>query len=155
MQSSEAMFVKWVKDAYPRVFAVAVKRARARSNLGGLGDDLMGDVSVDTSAMTVDPAVTAAVDQAAADQSSSGTDWSSLISSIANAVGTVAPQIVQTQAQLDTIKINQQRASQNMRPITSQSLLTGQGLTSMFSGNTGVFLLVALLGGGLLLASKK
>lgn len=150
MSTSNALFVKWVKDHHPAVFAVAARRARTRSALGGLGDDLVGDVSVDTSTISVDPSVSAAVDQAAADQTSNDS-WSGLIDSIANAVTTVAPSIVQTQAQLSTIQLNQQRAAQGLSPVGSSSLLTGRGLT----GNTGLILLALLAGGALLLASKK
>jgi hypothetical protein len=150
MATPNALFVKYIKDQHPRVFAVAIKRARTRSALGGLGDDLTGDISVDTSAISIDPSVSAAVDQAAADQTSSS-DWSGLIDSIANAVTTVAPSVVQTQAQLATIQLNQQRAAAGLSPVGSTSLLTGTGLT----GSTGLILLAVLGGGALLLASRR
>lgn len=149
MATPNALFVKYIKDQHPRVFAVAVKRARTRSALGGLGDDLTGDISVDTSAISVDPSVSAAVDQAAADQTSSS-DWSGLIDSIANAVTTVAPSVVQTQAQLSAIQLNQQRAAAGLSSnVTANSLLTGVG------GSTGLMLLALLGGGALLLASRR
>jgi hypothetical protein len=150
MPTPNALFVKWVKTTQPRIFALAANRARTRSTLGGLGDDLVGDVSVDTSTVSVDPSVTAAVDQAAADQTSSDT-WSGLIDSIANAVTTVAPAVVQSQAQLSTIQLNQQRAAAGLPPIGATSLLTGAGLT----GSTGLMLLALLGGGALLMLSKK
>lgn len=149
--NANAQFVKWVKDRYPHVLAVAARRVGQKNALGGLGDNLIGDVAVDTSDISIDPSVSAAIDQAASSGFSSS--WSDIIDSLAGAIGTVAPQIVQTKADLATIQINQQRALNNQSILARGSLLSGQGLT----GSTPLLLIGGLLVGGfvLLQASRK
>lgn len=144
---STVEFVKWTQQHHPELYRAAVARVARKSALGGLGDNLTSDLVFDPSSLNVSDSAMNAIAQA---QGSSGNSWSDIITSIAGAIGTVAPQIVQTKAQLSTIQINQQRAAQGYPPIGSASLLTGQGL----GGNTGLMIGIAvLLGGGLLLMS--
>lgn len=140
---SMAVFLKWVKDTHPQVFAAAVRKAKAKTFLGGLGDDLVSDVSVDPNAITVDPSVSAAVDQASTD-SSTADAWSGFFSALSSAVSNVAPSIVQTKAQLATIQANQARAAAGYSAnVTPSSLLTGMGLSG---GSSSMILLVGGLG---------
>lgn len=148
-QQSQAMFIKWVKDTYPQVFAVAVKKAQRKTTLGGLGDDLLSDVSVNTDDISVNPTVAAAVDSAAAGNSSSS--WSGFLDSLTSAITSVAPAVVQTKADLAAIQMNQQRAAQNRGTITGKSLITGMGLT----GNSGMMIMAALGVGALLLVGTR
>lgn len=145
--NSKAVFLKWVRQNHPPVYAAAVRKAVQKNTLGGLGDDLISDVSVDTSSYQVPDSVNNAID-AASTSSSSASDWSGLLDSIAGAVTTVAPAIVQTQAQLATIQTNQQRAAAGLPPIGSTSLLTGSGLSStsglVLAGIAGVGLILLL-----------
>lgn len=142
---STVEFVKWTQQHHPDLYRAAVARVVRKSSLGGLGDDLTSDIVFDPGSVNISDSASSAIN-AAASGATSGNSWSDIINSIAGAIGTVAPQIVQTKAQLSTIQINQQRAAQGLSPIGSASLLTGQGL----GGNTGLILagglgLVALL----------
>jgi hypothetical protein len=148
---STVEFVKWTQQHHPDVYRAAVSRVIRKSSLGGLGDNLTSDLVFDPGSVNVSDSANSAIN-AAASGATSGNSWSDIINSIAGAIGTVAPQIVQTKAQLSTIQINQQRAAQGYPPIGSASLLTGQGL----GGNTGLMIgMAVLLGGGLLLMSGK
>jgi len=150
MNQAQVAFVKWVQQVHPTVYRAAVSRVARKNSLGGLGDDLTSDIVFDPGTVNVSASTTAALNAATSDIS--GNSWSDIINSLAGAITTVAPQIVQTKAQLSTIQINAQRAANGQRPITSTSLFTGQGLTS----NSGLMIgLAVLIGGGLLLASGK
>ena len=144
MSQVTAQYLKWVKDTYPIVFWTAVRKAKQKSALGGLGDDLVSDVSVDSENLTVDPTVTAAVDQASQDASTADS-WAGFFNALSSAVSTVAPQVVQTQAQLAAIQTNAQRAAANKSVVSSGSLLTGAGLTSSSGLLIGGLLLVGAL----------
>lgn len=141
-------FVRWTKANHPDVYNAAVARVGRKQSLGGLGDDLTSDLVFDPSSLGISDAVSSSLANSAAD--TSGNSWSDIINSVAGAISQVAPQIVQTKAQLATIQINAQRAANNQAPIGAASLLSGQGL----GGSTGMLVLVAaILGGGFLLAS--
>lgn len=149
---AQAQFLKWVKDHHPKVFWAAVKKVRQKSALGGLGDDLVSDVSVDSENLTIDPSVTAAVDQAAQDQSTADS-WAGFFSALSSAVSNVAPQVVQTQAQLAAINANAARAAAAKTPVTATSLLTGSGVSA---GGTAIALAIAaLIGLGILMKSRR
>lgn len=150
MSRAQIEFVKWVRQVHPQVYQAAVSRVARKSALGGLGDDLTSDISFDPSSININPSVSASIDAAT---SGSGNNWSDIINSLAGAITQVAPQIVQTKAQLSAIQINAQRAANGLPiNVTGASLLSGQGL----GGNTGLMIgLVALIGGGLLLARGK
>lgn len=116
MSQATARYLKWVKDSHPQVFAIAVKKVRMRTALGGLGDDLTSDLSFDPGTVAVDPSASAAVDQAA--NSSSVSDaWGSFFSSLSDAVSNIAPQIVKSKQELTQIQVNQQRASRGLGPL--------------------------------------
>jgi len=142
-------FVQWVKANHRPVYEAALKRVAQRNRLGGLGDDLLTDVSYDPSSANVPTDVTASLDSIAASNSNSASD---IIDSIAGAVTSIAPAIVQTQAQLSTIQINAQRAAQGLPPLGSTSLLTGQGLSAV---SPMVLLIGAAVVGGILLMKGK
>jgi hypothetical protein len=150
MSASNLAYLKWLRQAQPAVYKAAVTRVARASHLGGLGDDLLSDISFDPDSVSLSDTTTAAVDNAVTSSSSDGSSASDIIDSLASAVSTVAPAIVTTQAQLATIQLNAQRAAAGLPPIGSTSLLTGQGLT----GSTGVLLLLGL-GLVAMMASEK
>jgi hypothetical protein len=145
MSQAQVAFVKWVKQAHPDLYRAAITRVARKTRLGGLGDDLTSDITFDPNAVAVSDSTVSAIDAAATSSDSTG-QWSDVINSIANAITTVAPTVVQSQAQLKTIQINAQRAAAN------QSLL---GSGSLLSGSTGMMLMLALLGGGVLLLAGR
>lgn len=137
--NSQVAFLQWVRANHPQVLAAAVAKVQRKTSLGGLGDDLLSDISFDSDTVSAADNIDFSNSSTAAAPSSS-TDWSGIIGAVAAAVPTVASSIVQTQAQLSTIQLNAQRAAQGLPPIGSTSLLTGQGLT----GSTGMLLMLGL-----------
>jgi hypothetical protein len=146
---SNGAFLRWVRATHPQVYQSAVRRVASRAGLGGLGDDLLSDVTFDPGSVDLSSDVSSSIDSAVSSQSS-GDSFSSILDSLAGAVTSIAPAIVNTQAQLSTIQINAQRAQQGLPPISSTSLLTGQGL----GGSTGLILLLGVGVLALVMASK-
>lgn len=138
MSQAQAQYVKWVKDRYPHVFAVALKKAQRKTTLGGLGDDLLSDVNVNPDDITVNASVSQAVDNAA--NGTGSFDGSGFLDSLVSAITSVAPALVQTKADLAAIQLNQQRAAQNRGVLTGNSLITGAGIGS----GTSLLMLAAL-----------
>lgn len=127
MTGNEA-FVGWVKKAHPQVYAAAVQMVKRKSAFGGLGDDLISDISFDPNSISVsDFNVAPDSGNPQGAPTSSGNSWSSVIDSIANAIPKVAGSIVQTKSALDTINVNARLAQQNKPLLPYGSLLTGAG----------------------------
>jgi hypothetical protein len=142
MSQAQIEFVRWVKQTRPDVYRAALTRVARKSRLGGLGDDLTSDISFDPGNVTVSDSTAAAIDAAATSTDSTG-QWSDVINSIANAITTVAPAIVQSDAQLKTIQINAQRAAANQHPVTTSALFSGKGLAGSGVMVAGLGLLAA------------
>jgi hypothetical protein len=151
MNQAELDFVRWTQKHYPPVYHAAIAQVARKGSLGGLGDDLSSSVSFDPSAVSVSDSAMQSIDSAV--NSASGNSWSDIISSVANAIGTVAPAIVKTKADLSAIQINQQRAAAGLTSkVTGASLISGQVLGM----SSGVMLgVAALVLGGLLLSGRR
>lgn len=144
---TQSQFVKWVRAAHPEVYAAALKRVARKSAMGGLGDDLISDISFNTD--DIQPAYdTQALDNQVT--SGGGSSWSDVVDSIAGAITAVAPAIVNTKAQLATIDVNAQRARNGYSLVGSGALL---GSSSALGGNS-TLLIIGALGLGLLVLSK-
>lgn len=149
----QAQFLKQIKDQHPRVFAAAVRKVQMKRAFAGLGDDLTSDLTVDPSTISIDPTVSAAVDQAASSGDTSDA-WSGFFSAISDAVSNVAPTLVQSQAQLAAIKANQQRVAAGYAPnVTASSLMTGVG--SALTSGSGIMIMGVGLLAVILLAKKR
>lgn len=152
--NSQVAFLKWVGKNHPDVLRAAMQKVQRKTSLGGLGDDLTSDITFDPDSISVSDGIDYSTAGASNPSgSSSSTDWSGIISAVASAVPTVATSIVQTQAQLQTIQLNAQRAANGLPPLGSSSLLTGQGLSSaslpmILLLGVGIFALAATAGKG-------
>lgn len=147
----QVAFLQWVKANHPQVLAAAVAKVQRKTSLGGLGDDLLSDISFDPDSVSASDSISYANANTNM-PTANGADWSGIINSIASAVPQVAGSIVQTQAQLQTIQLNAQRASQNppLPPLTSQQLMSGQfgsvSTSTILMLGVGLFAVVALMG---------
>lgn len=134
--NSKQMYLAWVRTTSPKLYWQAVRQVFSpRSGLSGLGDDLTDTISVDPTLSTpglnlpgatqdtVDAINTAAVTA----QTDTSTDW---FGQLANAITSIAPTVVQTQAAENLLQINTQRAAQNLPLYTSNgTLVTGSMLS--------------------------
>lgn len=146
----QAQFIAWTKKYHPQVYAAAVQKVQRKVSLGGLGDDLTSDISFDPGSVSASDDIQ--FDTSGTNAPSSSTDWSGIIGAVATAIPTVAQSVVQTQAQLQTIQLNAQRAAQGLPPLGSTSLLTGQGISSI---SPTTLLLVLGIGAFALMAGKS
>lgn len=151
--NAQIAFLQWVKKNHPQVLNAAVQRVQRKVSFGGLGDDLTSDITFDPGSLSVSDDASGALSQSVSNNPSYDTDWSGIISSVANAIPQVATTYVQTQAQLQTIQLNAQRAAQGLPPLNSSSLLTGQGLSSaslpmILLLGVGIFALATMAGKG-------
>jgi hypothetical protein len=160
-------YLAWVRTTQPKLYWSALMRTFGNnSNLGGLGDDLTSSVTPDlsvvdtTGALDLSPSsdVTDAVNSAynaTLTPSSSGSG--DVFSSLANAITSIAPTIVQTQAAENLLQINTQRAAQGLAPLSANGVpVTGSMLSptsasiaqmeAALSGS-GSWLPLALIGG--------
>lgn len=126
--NAKQLYLAWVRTNHPQVYGQALHVALSpRSGMGGLGDDLTDSltgtgVDFSTTVTGLSDADAASL-AASADQSTAqGSSWGDLFNSIANAVTTVAPVIVQTQAQQNLLQINTQRARQGLPPLTANGV---------------------------------
>jgi len=145
---TQAQFVRWVRAAHPAVYQAALSKVSRKSAMGGLGDDLMTDINFDVSAIQpnyntrdLDAQVT----------SGGGNSWSDIIDSIAGAITQVAPAVVQTKSQWDTINLNATRARNGYPLVGSGALMGGASL----GGNSMLLIGGLLLGGVLLLKGRS
>jgi hypothetical protein len=151
-KQTQLAYLHWLKQTSPATYQRAVKRALSAQGLGALGDDLIESVGIgdaSLSAADIGDASTAIANASATVDDSS---WSNLFSNIVNAVSSIAPTVVSTQAQLATINLNAQRAAAGLPPVGSSALTTGVGLSSI---SPTMIMIIVALGGGLLLLSKK
>jgi hypothetical protein len=166
-------YLALVRTQYPRLYYAALQRVFSpRSNLGGLGDDLTAtitpdlvssdDLSADVPDISSD--VTDSINAAynASQSASSTTQGGSTdyFSAIANAISSLAPTVVQTQAAENLLNINTQRAAQGLPPLTANGQIvtssmlspTSATLAQMEAALSGSGGSVLLIGGAVLLA---
>jgi hypothetical protein len=166
--NSKQLYLGWVRTTQPKLYYAALQRVfRGHSaGLSGLGDDLTS--SIDPGIGTVDTSVSSDVSNAvnsaaAAAQSDSSTDW---FGQLANAITSIAPTVVQTEAQQNLLAINTQRAklglplySSNGTVVTGSQLApTSQSIAQMeaaLAGGSGLWIFGGLALLGVLLLTKK
>lgn len=173
--NAKQIYLAWVRTNFPQVYSQAMRAVLAPdTTLAGLADDLTAsitpgfqDVTVDTSAQSIDPAVEASISQAAADATSDGsTSWTDIFNGITNAISSISSTVVQSKAQQNLLQINTQRAQQGLPPLTangvpvSASMLAPASTTlakleSSLGGGGGMLVLGALGLGLLLLLGKR
>ncbi len=161
MMNNKQLYLGWLRTYAPVVYTRALKlAANPNANLAGLGDDLtsgLQSVTVDTGDSTISDADAAAISDAV---TSSGSSWSDFFDSLASAVGTVAPAIVQTQAQENLLAVNTQRAQQGLPPLTANGVPvtanalapTSASLAALEASMSGGLTPILLIGGLGLLA---
>lgn len=175
-------YLALVRTQYPVLYYRALKSVFGKSaGLGSLGDDLTDSISapdlVSTEDLTsglytgIDSDTSNAINSAYnATQASSSTtqggstDW---FGSLANAISSIAPTVIQTQAAENLLQINTQRAAQGLPPLTqngypvTSSMLSPtnaslQQMEAALAGGSGSLLLIggiALVGVLLLMNS--
>jgi hypothetical protein len=140
--NSNLALIQWTRKNFPDVYKAAVSKVQRKVAFGGLGDDLLSDISFDSSTIDNTPSFDLSTDGAnQPNASSSSTDWSGIISSVAQAIPTVASSIVSTQSQLALIHTNASLASQG-KPLVNS--LTNPGIASTAAGNS--LLILGVLG---------
>lgn len=163
--NARQLYLGWLRTTAPLVYARALRTAtNPNANLAGLGDDLtspLQSVTVDTGDSSLSATdIQAISDAGGSSDTGSGNSWADFFSSVANAVGTIAPAVVQTQAQQNLLAINTQRARQGLAPLTASGVpvtanmlaptsATLASIEASMAGGSGTLLLV---GGGILLA---
>jgi hypothetical protein len=165
-------YLAWVRTAYPSLYWRAVTRTFSpQSGMSGLGDDLTDSITVDPSSVStsitlpgVDQQTIDAINAAnSTTQSNTSTDW---FGQLANAITSIAPTVIQTQAAENLLQINSQRAAQGLPPLTANGVpVTGSMLSptsasvaqmeAALAGGSGSLLLIAGVGLLLLLAAKS
>ena len=153
-------YLAMVRTNYPKLYYAAINSVFGRNaNLGSLGDDLTDSITPDlisSDSLTADTpdisdsttdAINSAYNASISSSSSTqggGTDY---FSQIANAITSIAPTVVQTQAAENLLSINTQRAQQGLPPLTAN----GQLVTSSMLSPTNATIAqmeAALAGGG-------
>jgi hypothetical protein len=179
--NSKQTYLAWVRTRYPKLYWQALtKTFNPKSGLSGLGDDLTDSISPDLSVIDasdtgdldvtsdVTDAVNSAYNATLSPQSTTQGGTTDFFTGLANAINSIAPTVVQTEAAQNLLQINTQRAqlglplySSNGQVVTSSMLSpTSASIAQMeaaLSGSGGMLPLL-LIGGGLLLfamASKK
>lgn len=154
-------YLALVRTQYPKLYYAALQRVFSnRANLGGLGDDLTASitpdlVSVDDLTSDLDTGVSSDVSDSinaaynatqspASTTQGGGTDY---FSALANAITSIAPAVVQTQAAENLLSINTQRAAQGLAPLTSNGQIVTSSMLSPTSA-TVAQMEAALAGGG-------
>lgn len=145
--NSKQLYLGWVRTNHPKLYYAAIRRVfgGSASGLSGLGDDLVSSIdtgSVDTS---ISGDVTNAINSAAATaQSDTSTNW---FGQLADAITSIAPTVVQTEAQQNLLAINTQRARMGLPLYASNgSVVTGSQLAP--TSQTVQQMEAALAGGG-------
>lgn len=175
-------YLALVRTQYPKLYYAALHRVFGKNggNLGGLGDDLTDSITPDLTSSddlisdldtgvssdvsdSINSAYNASVSPASTTQGGS-TDF---FGALANAITSIAPTVVQTQAAENLLAINTQRAQQGLPPLTQNGQLVTSSMLSPTSaslaqmeaalaGNSGSLLLIggiALVGIVLLMNS--
>lgn len=165
--NSKQTYLALVRTQYPRLYYAALQRVfGGNSGMGGLGDDLTDSISasgwapdlssIDTSVSSdvsdsINSAYNASISPSSSTQGGS-TDW---FGQLANAITTIAPTVVQTEAAQNLLNINTQRAQAGLPLYTSQGqIVTGSMLSptsasiaqmeASLSGSGGTLLLLGL-----------
>lgn len=126
MTGNEA-FVAGVKQHFPALYRAAVQKVQRKSAFGGLGDNLLSDISFDPGSISVSDWSVSDSGTPASGGMTSGNSWSSVIDSISSAITQIAPAVVKTKVALDTINTNAKLAQANRPLIPYGGLLTGAG----------------------------
>lgn len=164
--NAKQLYLGWVRTYYPKAYGAALVQTFGKGRgLMGLGDDLIAPIAnfspdltstADLTSSVSDVGVTSDVSDAInnaynatvaspASSSSSG-DW---FSSLANAISSVAPAVVQTQAAENLLQINTQRAAQGLPPLTANGVPVTSSMLSPTNA-TVAQLEAALAGGGVM-----
>ena len=152
-------YLALVRTQYPRLYYAAIQSVFSpRANLGGLGDDLTAtitpdlvsadDLSADTPDISSDvtDSINAAYNASLSPSSTTQGGSTDYFSAIANAITSIAPTVVQTQAAENLLSINTQRAQQGLPPLTANGQIVTSSMLSPTSAT--VAQMEAALAGG-------
>ena len=116
-------YIQWTRKNFPAVYKAAVTQVQRKVSLGGLGDDLLSDVSYYPANYSVsdDISYESGADYPSGNPTANGTDWSGIINSVASAIPKVAGSVVQSKAAWDLINTNSQLAQRGL-PLQSSLL---------------------------------
>lgn len=157
--NSKQTYLALVRTQYPKLYYAALQRVfGGSSGMGGLGDDLTDSInasgwapdlsSIDTSVSSdvsdsINSAYNASISPSSSTQGGS-TDW---FGQLANAITTIAPTVVQTEAAQNLLNINTQRAQAGLPLYTSQGQIVTGSMLSPTSSSVAQ-MEAALAGGG-------
>lgn len=174
--NARQLYLGWVRTAHPALYGRALVSVFGKGGgLSGLGDDLTSSISapdlvssddiisgVSDIGVTSDvsDAINTAYNSTVASPSTSSGDF---FSSLANAISSIAPTVVQTQAAENLLQINTQRAAQGLAPLTANGIPVTSSMLSptsatlaqmeaALSGSSGFILPLLLVGGVVVLA---
>lgn len=108
--NSQLAYVQWTKQHFPQVYRAAINKVQRKVALGGLGDSLLSDITFD--ADNLSPIDSLEYERGASGPSApaASNDWSNIITSVANAIPTVAGAVIKTKADWDLINLNADNA---------------------------------------------
>lgn len=162
--NAKQLYLGYVRTAHPKLYWMAVSQMLRgpKAGLAGLGDDLTSSitpVSIDTSTLDVGgtEATQAAID-AANQTPSSDSSWGDFFNNLTNAITTLAPTVINAQAQENLLKTNtaliqagKPPVTANGIPVTAQMLAPTNQTLAQFEANlaqnSSWILPVALIGG--------
>lgn len=126
--NSKLAYVQWTRQHFPLVYQAAINKVQRKVALGGLGDNLISDISFDAGSLSASDNIGYSENGASNPSApSASTDWSNIIDSVANAIPTVAGAVIKTKAEWDLINLN---AANAKRGLPLQSSLTNPGAAS-------------------------